>query len=183
MNSSNTFVGESFKNFNKVGSVWPSSSQLAKRIAKDVTGSVVVELGPGTGALTKEILKRLPPAGKLIAIEANEIFAKHLREQISDERLKIHIGDALLLKKFLGKEGVAVVNCIVSGLPLGVFNKEIKEGILREVSGCLGDEGLFIQFEYLLAGYLAVKEFFPVISLSYEFFNFPPAFVMKCRKK
>lgn len=183
MSSVNTFVGESFKNFNKVGSVWPSSSRLAKRIAKEAKGSVIVELGSGTGALTGEILKRLPSDGKLIAVEANEIFARHLKEKIKDSRLKIYVGDALLLNEYLKAEGVRKVSCVISGLPLGIFDKKTKRGLLKEIFAGLSADGLFIQFEYLLAGYLAVKEFFPVISLSYEFFNFPPAFVMKCRKK
>jgi len=45
------------------GAIWPSSSSLAKAMANQKTLSIsrsVVELGPGSGAITKQILARKP---------------------------------------------------------------------------------------------------------------------------
>ncbi|MEK7213768.1 MAG: L-histidine N(alpha)-methyltransferase [Patescibacteria group bacterium] len=182
MHSINTFISQSFKHFIKTGSVLPSSRRLAKRITKNIKGSVIIELGPGTGVFTKEILKVLPYDGLLISIESNKVFVKYLENHIKDKRLILHNGDALKLREFLKKNNIKKVSCIVSGLPIGNFKKEAKEKLLKEISECLEDDGVYIQFEYFLAGIKAVKKFFPHISLSFELFNFPPAFVMRCKK-
>ena len=161
----------------------PSSSSLAKKIVKNMKGPVVLELGPGTGIFTKEILTKLPKEGKLLVIEANEIFATYLKDTIKDERFVVCVGDALRLQQFLKENGIEKVNTVISGLPLGNFSKEGKRNVLKEIADCLEEGGSFIQFEYFLAGMKAVKEFFPFISLTYELFNIPPAFVMNCRKE
>lgn len=182
MQSFNTFVAQSIKHFVKVGSLVPSSTFLAKRMTKGMKSQVVLELGPGTGVFTKEILRKLPSNGKLISIESNQSFVKYLKDKIKDKRLKICNGDALLLKKHLLDHGIKKVDVIISGLPIGNFKKEEKKRILDEIAECLEDDGTFIQFEYFLAGIMAVKKVFPKISISFELFNFPPAFVMRCKK-
>ncbi|MFA6407676.1 MAG: methyltransferase domain-containing protein [Candidatus Paceibacterota bacterium] len=183
MNPFTTFTNQVFKNFINIGAISPSSSYLAKKMVKDMKGPVVLELGPGTGVFTKEILAKLPKEGKLIAIEANETFASYLKEKIQDERFILCVGDALTMKKFLREHGVKKVNSVISGLPLGNFSKEANHNLLKEIAECLEEGGLFIQFEYFLAGISAVREFFPHISFNFEFFNLPPAFVMNCRKE
>ncbi len=182
MHSFNTFLGQSFKHFIKVGAFLPSTPYLAKRMVKGLKHEIVVELGPGTGVFTREILRQLPKDGKLICIENNEKFSKYLKERIKDKRLIICTGDASNLKHFLKEQGLGKVGTIISGLPLGNFRKEDKEKTLQAISDCLEDNGTYIQFEYLLAGMKAVKAFFPAISLSYEILNIPPAFVMRCKK-
>lgn len=182
MKSLTLFVRQSTKNFIKIGAFFPSSSRLAKRIAKNIKARVVLELGPGTGIFTKEILKKLPSDGRLICIENNSFFVEHLQEEIKDARLELVAGDALALRDILKSHGINKVDCIVSGLPIGNFTKNNKSKILTEISDCLNDDGLFIQFEYFLAGIKSVKEFFSKIDISYEIFNIPPAFVMECKK-
>lgn len=182
ISSIGTFISQSLKHFIKVGSFLPSSVFLARRMAKRATGPIVVELGPGTGVVTKEILKVLPSNGTLICIESNAVFTDHLKRNICDERVTIYEGDASMLNDFLKKKGIQKVNCVISGLPLGNFKKNLKRNILEKISDCLENDGVFMQFEYLLAGMAAVKEVFPLVSLEYEFLNIPPAFVMKCKK-
>jgi phospholipid N-methyltransferase len=169
----NTFVGQSLKDF----------IRLARRMVKDINSPVVVELGPGTGVITKEILKRLPQNGLLISIENNIKFVRYLEDHIKDERLVLCTGDAMDLKTILQKNGVEKVGCIVSGLPLGHFKSDDKRRLLKEINACLEDGGVFVQFQYFLAGIRAIKSIFPWVNISYEIFNMPPAFVMKCRKQ
>lgn len=182
MHSFQTFITQSLKNFKQVGSVVPSSAKLAKRMTKNIHSPVVLELGPGTGIFTKEILKKLPKDGILISIELDEVFARHLRNKIPDKRLKICVGDALMLHKFLQENGIKKVDYVISGLPLGHFKKDLKMKILREVSDCLEDGGTFVQFEYFLAGIRSIRQVFPDTAISFEPINIPPAFVITCRK-
>lgn len=165
-----------------VGAFVPSTPFLAKRIMKGVNSTTVIELGPGTGVFTREILRKLPENGRLICIESNETFFRLLQTKFTDRRLRLIHGNALDLKKILEKEGINKADCIISGLPLGNFRKELKMGILNQIAASLSEDGVYIQFEYLLAGMKAVKSVFPKIRLSYEILNVPPAFVMRCRR-
>lgn len=182
MKSSGTFVIESFRNFIRTGAILPSTNRLAKRMTKGVVGPVILELGPGTGVFTKEILKVLPASGKLISIESNEAFVKHLKEKIKDKRLIVCEGDASLLGDFLKQNEIQQVDYVISGLPLGHFKKELKNKILTEVSKYLKQGGEYIQFQYFLADIKSIKKFFPKAKISFEIFNVPPAFVIRCKK-
>lgn len=182
MKSASLFIGQSIKNIVKIGSIFPSSSQLARRVSRHIKGQVIIELGPGTGVFTREILKKIPSDGKLICIESNFSFADHLREEIIDPRLQIIVGDALALGDILKNIGVSQVDCVVSGLPIGNFTKRDKQQILQEIYNCLNSGGVFIQFEYFLAAIKSIKKFFPRTDISYEIFNIPPAFVIECQK-
>lgn len=176
------FLTQSARDFISVGAFLPSTRFLGKKILKGVKSKVILELGPGTGVFTREILKKLPPDGKLIAIENNKKFANFLRKEFDDPRLIICESDAREAKNCLAKNGINNVDCIISGLPLGNFKRGLKEALLKEAYNCLSDDGVFIQFEYLLAGYKDVKKYFPNIKIDYELFNIPPAFIMRCRK-
>lgn len=182
MYSFDTFIGQSLRHFIKIGSVFPSSRFLAKRMVKGINSSIVLELGPGTGVFTEEILKKLPSNGLLISIESNEAFVNYLSGKINDKRLKLYNGDALQLNSILKENGINKVDCIISGLPLGHFNKELKSKILNEIKDGLSDNGVYIQFEYFLAGIKSIKRFFPNVKLSLELLNIPPAFVIRCKK-
>jgi phospholipid N-methyltransferase len=145
-------------------------------------GKVVLELGPGTGVFTKEILKVLPRDGILISIDSNKDFIDYLSNKIDDTRLKLVEGDAREMREILNKYNIQEVDFIVSGLPLGHFGKELKNQILSCSKDCLKQGGKYVQFEYLLAGYKSVKEVFPTMDISFEIFNLPPAFVMECTR-
>lgn len=182
MKHSNLFVNQSLKSLSGVGSLWPSSSFLTRRMVQGVTGPVVLELGPGTGVFTKEILKQIPDDGKLIVIENNLEFVKYLKEQITDKRFKLYIGDASDLKQFLHQEGVSSVDFVISGLPLSNINQELRQKIIQEIHSCLKMGGMFVQFQYLMTARREIKKMFSSISITLEPLNFPPAFVMKWKK-
>ncbi len=182
MQAFDIFINQSFKKFLKTGAFFPSSKFLARRMTKNINCKSVLELGPGTGVFTKEILKKLPKDGILISIESNETFSEYLKKEINDSRFILFTGDALLMKKYLLEEGIENVDCVISGLPLGHFNKDLKDKILNESKSILKDNGEFVQFEYFLAGIRSIKSIFPFLSISFELFNFPPAFVIRCKK-
>ena len=74
----------------QTASMFPSSRYLANALTKPIDfrrARTVVELGPGTGAVTNEILKRMRPDAKLFAVDINETFIDHLRSTCQDPRL------------------------------------------------------------------------------------------------
>ncbi|MCO6390928.1 methyltransferase domain-containing protein [Aliihoeflea aestuarii] len=102
-----------------VGSVIPTSSVTARRMASVInsdSGLPVLELGPGTGVITKAILERGIPPEKLYSIEYSADFVEHLVEQFPD--VNIIEGDAFNLDDTLGEDRGLVFDTIVSGVPL-----------------------------------------------------------------
>jgi phospholipid N-methyltransferase len=90
--------------------------------------------------------------------------------------------DALQLKDILKQNGIDKVDCIISGLPLGHFSSGLKRNILEKIKNSLSDHGIYVQFEYFLAGIKSIKRFFPNVTFSFELLNIPPAFVIRCKK-
>jgi phosphatidylethanolamine/phosphatidyl-N-methylethanolamine N-methyltransferase len=102
-----------------VGSIIPTSSVTARRMASVInigSGLPVLELGPGTGVITKAILARGVKPQDLYTIEYSEDFVRHLEKQFTGINI-IH-GDAFDLDATLGDDRGLIFDSIVSGVPL-----------------------------------------------------------------
>jgi phosphatidylethanolamine/phosphatidyl-N-methylethanolamine N-methyltransferase len=102
-----------------VGSVVPTSAITARRMASVInpdSGLPVLELGPGTGVITKAILARGVEPQNLYSIEYSDDFVSHLRRHYAGVNV-IH-GDAFDLDKTLGDNKKMVFDSVVSGVPL-----------------------------------------------------------------
>ena len=95
-------VEESFryiKNFirdPRVASVTPTSNYATQVLFRDVDCSKcdnIVEYGPGSGVITREILRQMKPSARLIVIEINESFYNELKKY-RDPRLIVELGSA-----------------------------------------------------------------------------------------
>lgn len=178
--SAGIFLKELAKNWREVGAVAPSSRFLTDKMLSKIdfeTTRLVVELGPGTGVFTKEILARLHSDGRLIAIESNETFCALLRN-IEDSRLLVVSASAEELSRTLGGEKADV---ILSGLPLASLGEEAAIRILDAVRANLLPSGVFVQFQYSLASKKLLKTFFKEVSIDFTPANVPPAFVYVAR--
>lgn len=102
------------------GSVFPSSRFLVNKMLAPISFAdvkTIVELGPGTGVMTREILKRQKKDTKLFAFEINERFFEGL-VRIEDPRFIPIFDSAESMKKHLSTFGLSSVDCIISSLPL-----------------------------------------------------------------
>lgn len=102
-----------------VGSVVPTSAVTARRMASIIdagSGLPVLELGPGTGVITKAILQRGVEPQALYCVEHASDFAAHLRTQFPGAN--IVEGDAFDLAATLGPSAPAMFDCAISGVPL-----------------------------------------------------------------
>lgn len=186
INSSLLFLRSAIKDFKVRGALLPSSNALGKRMVAPIKmkkGIVIVELGAGTGSFTKVILSKLPKDGKLLAFEIEPNLARYLRDRFKDERVVIISDDAAKMHTHLRKYGVEKADHIISGIPLGSFDRNTRQRILEAVYNNLKDDGLYMQFQYLLASILHIKKIFNVKISAYEIRNMPPAFVYQCKKK
>jgi len=125
----------------------PSSPTLSRKIAEQVDGTregLVVELGPGTGVVTRALLAHGIAPQRLIAIEQTACFADLVRRRFP--AVRVHRGDALAFEKYLPHG--ATVAAVVSGLPLLQFPVEQRVSLLRRTLACQGRGGRFVQLSY-----------------------------------
>ncbi len=176
----------------QVGALCPSSRSLCRTIVSEIgveRAGLVVELGPGTGVITREIVQRLPESGRLLAIELDAALCAHLLEMFPD--VDICHDSASRLGEILAEKRVGAVDAVVSGLPWAVFPESLQREILNEVSGNLVPGGWFATFAYLQGLMLPAgirfrrllnETFSEVVTSRVVWRNVPPAFVYRCRK-
>src|SRR5579862_6507113 len=86
------FFRNFFRHPRMLGSIIPSSRFLIKQLLQPIDwdkARVIVEYGPGVGGITAEILRRMRPDARLIAIEMNPEFVTFLRKTLVDERFQV----------------------------------------------------------------------------------------------
>jgi phosphatidylethanolamine/phosphatidyl-N-methylethanolamine N-methyltransferase len=108
-----------------VGAIIPTSSVTARRMASVIdarSGLPVLEVGPGTGVITKAILGRGVKPSDLYAVEYSSEFVSHLRRNYPG--VNVIEGDGFNLDRTLGDKRDVVFDCVVSGVPLLNFAVE-----------------------------------------------------------
>ena len=131
----------------KIASPIPSSRKLATKIAEQIDrepGGSVLELGPGTGAVTRAICERVTEQD-VIAIESDAGFVALLRARFP--RARIVEGDAFAFADVLGEEAQGL-RSIVSGLPVVGQDFELRRRFLESAMRALQPGKPFVQFSY-----------------------------------
>lgn len=180
-----SFLKAFLKNPKQTGSVIQSSRFLSKKIISPINpkkAKVVVELGAGTGVVTKEILKTLSDNAILICFEIDKDLAKKIKKNINDPRLKIICDGAEKMKRYLSKFGRGGVDYFVSELPLISLGREKSDEILKLIGTFLSPSGKYIQIQYSLLGKKKIMHFFPKTKIVFTPLNIPPSFVYICSK-
>ena len=121
-----------------VGSIVPTSSVTARRMASVIdpnSGLPVLEVGPGTGVITRAILARGIKPENLLAVEYSEDFVRHLKKHYPG--VDVIQGDAFDLDKTLGDKRDMIFDSVVSGVPLLNFPVTQRiaylEGLLKRI--------------------------------------------------
>jgi len=168
----------------QIGAVIPSSRFLAQAITKLVLQNnprKIIELGPGTGILTKHLLEGGISPQQLVLIEKDESFIPLLKKKFPNITI-IH-GDALQLSKLTKKYNLNI-DLIVSSLPINSFSEKVAKKILKEIETNLPKGGQYIQYYYL--GFNFNKNIFPKNFLLSKkqiiWANIPPAVITLTRK-
>jgi len=142
------------RQFQTTGSIVPSSRYLARAMTRQIAAprgpARILEVGPGTGAVTCRILKLLQKDDRLDLVELNESFANHLRARFRDEpvfqsasRAQVHVCGIETFKSD------APYDFVVSGLPFANFSAPFVEQLLNAMFGLLAPGGQLTYFEYI----------------------------------
>jgi phosphatidylethanolamine/phosphatidyl-N-methylethanolamine N-methyltransferase len=134
----------------RMGVPVPSSKGLARAMAAQLSDmepeDYVLELGPGTGAVTKAICQAGVSPQRLVIIEREAAFIESLKRDFPDAL--VLQGDARNLNALLHAHNIRQVAAVVSSLPLLSIPGEIRKAVVHEAFKALKDNGVFIQYTY-----------------------------------
>jgi len=166
----------------QMGSVIPSSPTLCRRIAALVErqgDEVVVELGAGTGVVSRALLAAGVPAERLVVVEIVPEMADHLREALPG--VQVVCGDAFDLPKALPARLHSKVGTAICGIPLVLLPLEQQRRFVDAVEAVAPGRG-FLLYSYCITSPLPWRSL--GLSARREVWtprNFPPASVWRYR--
>jgi phosphatidylethanolamine/phosphatidyl-N-methylethanolamine N-methyltransferase len=166
------------------GAVMPSGKLLARTMAKFVDPNVpgqVIELGPGTGAVTAALVERGIEPSRMVLVEFNPTFCRLLRMRYPEAT--VLQGDAYGLKRLLGTLLRQPAAAVVSGLPLLTKPLRVRLRLLTDAFTLLTPDAPFVQVTYAVASPIP-RSFSGARAQGSEriWFNVPPARVWAYRK-
>lgn len=191
-NDTALFLGQFLRAPATIGAFAPSSRRLSASVCTPVPERgepTVVELGPGTGAFTVEIQRRLSGRGHHLAVEVNQPLAALLARRFPTVDV-VH-DDATQLGRLLGERGLRQADVVISGLPWAAFPEDVQRGLLGAVCSTMSPSGAFTTFSYIHAIPLnSARRFRALLAERFEevvpgrtvWRNAPPAFVFHARR-
>lgn len=174
------FLAAFVANPRQVGAVLPTSRTAVRDmldLADVPAADLVVELGAGTGVQTGEILARLKPGARLVAVEIDPRLSALLEERYDDERLQVVTDSAENIDAYLDGQRADV---LVSALPFTSLDQALRQRILDALPGMLGPRGVMVVIQYspLMLG--EFRRRFRSVRWRLTPWNVPPAFLFAC---
>lgn len=165
----------------KIGAIVPSAPALARRMARETQhkdGEVVVELGPGTGAVTRALLKAGVAEENLVLVERDEQMYDFLKTRFP--RATLILGDARQLDQILPACWVGKVSTVISSLPLMGLPGNVRDDIVNAAFTVMSEGGHFVQYTYGLFSPIPRKQLgLTGKKVAFAGVNLPPASVWR----
>ena len=145
------FFAQWLRNPRQLASITPSSLELAAAVLAELPEGTrrVIELGGGTGAITRALLASGIRDSELLVLELNTDLQAQLARDFP--RSVVLRGDAADLPRLARESGyldAGPADAVVSGLGLLAMEREAQARILRAAFECLRPDGAFLQFTY-----------------------------------
>jgi phospholipid N-methyltransferase len=148
------FIEQVFRNYHHTGAIAPSAPALAKAMTRSLRRHSgpkrMLEVGPGTGPFTKEMLKAMRDGDEMHIVEINPAFAQRLQETLLDSFIREHpqrfihlYCDAIETAQVKGP-----FDYIICGLPFNNFPPALVRSIFRRMLALLKPGGELAYFEY-----------------------------------
>jgi phospholipid N-methyltransferase len=149
------FVSEFFRSFQTTGAILPSGRALCRALVRTVREQPgpkrILEVGPGTGAVTGYLIDAMHPADRLVLVEINERFVAHLRDRFaSDPRFRQVAERTEIFHRAVAQlPADDRYDVIVSALPLNNFSLSEVQFLLGTMLRLLHTGGTLSFFEYI----------------------------------
>jgi phosphatidylethanolamine/phosphatidyl-N-methylethanolamine N-methyltransferase len=186
-----TFLRRALRRPDLIGAPAPTGAALAAEIAAVVPAThatTVVELGPGTGAISPAIRARLAPGSRYVAVELDAELVVYLRRTLP--WLEVLPGDAGDLRALLDDAGVGPVDAVVSSLPWTLLPPGRRRTMLTGIAATLAPAGVFATISTLTALPARVRDLRECLDGAFEevvatrpiWSNVPPSRLFVCRR-
>lgn len=178
------FFRSLLQNPKAMGALAPSSPKLSQLMASpvDPAQTPVLEIGAGTGAVTRALLERNVSPDRLLIIERDPSLVAFLRREFPGVRVRC--GEAVHASRILSTESVAKFNTVVSSLPLR--NLPLRDRIrnVRAMLETLAHGGQLIQYTYIGGCPIPSRRLgLEAERIGRVWLNLPPASVWRFRMK
>jgi len=164
-------------NSRAVGAILPTSSFTARRMASVVnprSGLPVLELGPGTGVITKAILERGVAPERLVSVEYSTDFFNQLKEHFPD--VQFINGDAFDLARTLGAFKDQQFDSVISAVPLLNFPMHRRVALIEDLLARIPVGRPVVQISYgPLSPVVAMPDRYRIQHFDFVVRNLPPA--------
>ncbi len=133
----------------RLGAVVPRGQALAAALAGQIDAAApgaVIELGAGTGRVTRALLEAGVAPGALVAIEREASLCALLAARFPE--IRVVRGDARALEPLLAQAGVGQAKAVVSSLPLLNISSADRRRVLTQAVAALGPDGVLVQYTY-----------------------------------
>jgi phosphatidylethanolamine/phosphatidyl-N-methylethanolamine N-methyltransferase len=161
----------------QIAAITPSSTRLAAVMARLVDFSrsgPVLELGAGTGSLTRGLLRRGCPPERIVALEREARLAEILQRQFPG--VATIVGDATALVEHLAERGINRLCAVVSSLPIKWFSLSGQRQVIAPCLARLGPDGRFLQMTNAVASPIAIGPLgISGARIAYVWRNLPPS--------
>jgi phosphatidylethanolamine/phosphatidyl-N-methylethanolamine N-methyltransferase len=165
----------------QMGSVVPSSAALCRRVASHAHAGpdeAIIELGAGTGVVTRELIRSAVPAERLFVVEIVHDMAQHLRAELPAATHVIE-GDARRLPALIPTEWHGRIGTVVVGIPLVLLPLSEQRRFVDAIEAVAPGRG-FILYTYCITSPLPWKKLGLVARReAWTPLNFPPASVFR----
>ncbi|MCS6853273.1 MAG: methyltransferase domain-containing protein [Elioraea sp.] len=166
----------------EMGSIVPSSPALGRRIADAVRAGPpgpILELGAGTGAITRALLEGGITPARLTVIEIVPEMAEVLRRSFPG--VSVICGDAWRLSDILDPSLHGAIGCVVCGIPLVLLPRERQAALIRAIDTVAPGRG-FLHYTYCVTSPLPIRALgLEGERIAWTPLNIPPASVWRYR--
>ncbi|MFM8730981.1 MAG: class I SAM-dependent methyltransferase [Phycisphaerales bacterium] len=203
------FFSVALRNMKTVGTVCPSSPMLSRVLAEVVDAAPqprrILEVGPGTGPVTRELLRKLGPRDVLDIVELSPEFCDDLERKVLGPWRGLGHGAQVTLHNAAIQDvslEEASYDCVVCGLPFNNFDVDLVRSIMDRMLELLKPGGELTYFAYVGAKVAkravsagsgrdnidAIEQLERALHLAHAgtrrlvLANIPPAFVRRLRK-
>jgi len=175
------FLLEAIKNFREVGTVTRSGKALSEKMTSFISENdkYILELGSGDGAITRRILDRMHPDGKLLAFEINPNLFANL-SKIQDSRFFPINDSAENMEKYMIDHKIDIFDSVISAIPYIVLPEILAHKILGLCKKNLKIGNSYMQVHYAKSLTSLYKGVFGNLDTYFVLFNVPPAYVFRC---
>jgi len=173
-------VAEYARHPRSIGAIIPSSRALARTMTESIPRlgerDVIVELGPGTGAITRAIVNAYP-RNRVIAVEKNARLAAMLRERFP--RVDVAETCVSTIASDLQIPRGHRIGAVLSSLPMLSFDDALRRRVLDAIRGVLDDRAVYVQFTYSRAAWEGfAPEGLRLVGARRVIRNVPPATIL-----